>query len=45
VSILSGRRVPVGEEPNTDTQMPGLVTRVVDTQGHALLDTWITAIP
>lgn len=45
VSILSGRRVPAGEEPNNLFQMPPLVTRVPDTQGHALLDAWITDLP
>jgi hypothetical protein len=44
-SILSGRRVPITEEPNPSFQMPPLVTRVPDTQGHALLDSWITVIP
>jgi hypothetical protein len=44
-SILSGRRVPAGEEPNAGVQMPPLVTRAVDTQGHALLDAWINALP
>jgi hypothetical protein len=45
VSILSGRRVDAGEEPSSAIQMPPIVTRLPDTQGHALLDTWITAIP
>jgi len=41
-SILSGRRVPEGEMPASTQQMPPLVTRAVDTTGHAKLDTWIT---
>jgi hypothetical protein len=45
ISVLSGKRVPPGDEPNADSQMPPLVTRVVDTQGHAKLDAWITALP
>lgn len=45
VSILSGRRVPVGSEPSTAFQMPGLVTRVPDSAGHASLDAWINALP
>ena len=45
VSILSGRRVTGTDEPNPLVQMPPLVTRKVDTAGHALLDAWITVIP
>jgi hypothetical protein len=45
ISILSGQRNPIGEDPTPAVQMPPLVTHVVDTQGHALLDVWITAIP
>lgn len=45
VSILSGRRVTGAEEPNAQVQMPPLVTRAPDTQGHALLDAWINALP
>ncbi|MDB4933922.1 MAG: hypothetical protein JWP87_894 [Labilithrix sp.] len=45
VSILSGRRVVPPDEPNAVVQMPPVVTRVVDAQGHALLDAWITAMP
>jgi hypothetical protein len=45
VSILSGRRVTPPDEPNPIFQMPPLVTRQVDTAGHALLDAWITVIP
>ena len=44
MSILSGRRVTGTDEPNSGIQMPPLVTRQVDTAGHALLDAWITAI-
>ena len=44
-SILSGRRVTGTDEPNTAIQMPPLVTRQVDTAGHALLDAWITVLP
>ncbi|MBX3188379.1 MAG: hypothetical protein KF819_15285 [Labilithrix sp.] len=44
VSIVSGRRVPAGMDPNT-TQMPPIVTRVVDTAGHQQLDDWISVIP
>jgi hypothetical protein len=45
VSILSGRRVTPPDEPNPIFQMPPLVTRQVDTAGHALLDAWITVLP
>lgn len=45
VSILSGTRAPPGENPSSDVQMPPLVTRVVDAEGHAHLDAWITALP
>jgi hypothetical protein len=44
-SILSGRRATPPEEPNAIIQMPPLVTRQVDTAGHALLDAWIMALP
>ena len=44
-SILSGRRVPIGQDPNVAIQMPPLVTRQVDVAGHALLDAWISALP
>lgn len=44
-SILSGRRATGTEEPNAIIQMPPLVTRQVDTTGHALLDAWIMALP
>lgn len=45
VSILSGRRAPDGTTPTADQQMPPLVTRAVDTEGHAALDAWISALP
>lgn len=45
VSILSGRRAMGAEEPGPLIQMPPLVTRQVDTTGHALLDAWISALP
>ncbi len=44
-SLLSGRRVAPAEEPNADYQMPPLVTRTPDVNGHALLDAWINALP
>ncbi len=44
MSILSGRRAISPEEPNSNIQMPPLVTRQVDVAGHALLDDWITAV-
>lgn len=44
VSYLSGRRVGAGGNPNPKEQMPPIVTRLVDTKGHALLDTWIGAL-
>jgi hypothetical protein len=44
-SILSGRRATGTDEPNAIIQMPPLVTRQVDTTGHALLDAWIGALP
>ncbi len=45
VSYLSGRRVAADEVPNEKQQMPPIVTRLVDTAGHQLLDGWITALP
>jgi mono/diheme cytochrome c family protein len=44
VSILSGQRAPEGTEPNQNVQMPPLVTRMVDVQGHKLLTDWISAL-
>jgi hypothetical protein len=44
VSYLSGRRVDAQSQPN-QSQMPPIVTRLVDVNGHALLDDWITAMP
>lgn len=44
-SILSGRRAIAPESPNSEIQMPPLVTRTPDVQGHALLDAWINALP
>jgi hypothetical protein len=43
VAIISGRRVAVTEQPN-QTQMPPLVTRIVDTNGHKALTDWISVI-
>lgn len=45
ISILSGRRAPEGTTPTADQQMPPLVTRAVDVEGHAALDAWIGALP
>jgi hypothetical protein len=45
VSYLSGRRVPATGTPNEKEQMPPIVTRIVDTDGHAALDAWIAALP
>lgn len=44
VSILSGSRVPEGDEPSSAVQMPPLVTRSVDAIGHGKLDAWITQL-
>ncbi len=44
-SYLSGRRVAASGSPNAKEQMPPIVTRVVDANGHALLDAWISALP
>ena len=44
-SYLSGRRVGPTGNPNPKEQMPPSVTRLVDAKGHALLDTWIRALP
>ncbi|HEY8078575.1 MAG TPA: hypothetical protein VIF62_30805 [Labilithrix sp.] len=44
-SWLSGRRVPPPGMPTYEEQMPPIVTRVVDTTGHAKLDAWISALP
>lgn len=43
-SVLSGFRVPAGEDPD-DRQMPPVVTRAVDVAGHAALDAWIRTLP
>jgi len=45
VSYLSGRRVAASANPNEKEQMPPIVTRLIDISGHALLDTWISALP
>jgi hypothetical protein len=45
VSVLSGRRVPEDQEPSSTVQMPPIVTRAVDIEGHKLVDDWITALP
>lgn len=45
VSILSGRRAIAPVEANPIIQMPPLVSHVVDTQGHAALDAWISLLP
>jgi hypothetical protein len=45
VSILSGRRVAEGEEPNGSVQMPPIVSRAIDHAGHKLLDDWIASLP
>jgi hypothetical protein len=45
VSSLSGRRVGATGSPNEKEQMPPIVTRLVDANGHALLDAWIGALP
>lgn len=45
VSYLSGRRVAAGGSPTEKEQMPPIVTRLVDTKGHASLDAWISALP
>ena len=44
ISILSGYRVPPGQMP-TVAQMPPIVTRAVDHEGHQLLDDWINSLP
>ena len=43
VSFLSAARVPVGQAPGPNNQMPPVVTHVIDDVGHAQLDAWITA--
>jgi hypothetical protein len=45
VAMLVGRRVDAGQTPNQDVQMPPLVSRKVDADGHALLRAWIDALP
>jgi hypothetical protein len=45
VSVLSGSRAPEGTNPTVQTQMPPIVTHVVDTVGHQGLDDWINALP
>ena len=45
VSYLSGRRVGPMGNPTEKEQMPPIVSRLVDVQGHALLDAWISALP
>jgi hypothetical protein len=44
-SYLSGRRVGPTGSPNEKEQMPPIVTRLVDANGHALFDAWISALP
>ncbi|MCA9584188.1 MAG: hypothetical protein KC657_02405 [Myxococcales bacterium] len=44
-AYLSGRRVPPPGDPNSVEQMPPVVTRIVDTDGHKALTDWITALP
>lgn len=44
MSILSGRRVDPGSLPNGSVQMPPIVTRAVDQQGHQLLVDWISSM-
>lgn len=44
MSILSGRRVAPDEQPNGSVQMPPIVSRAVDQQGHQLLDEWISSL-
>ena len=43
MSVLSGFRVPTGQDPD-DRQMPPIVTRAVDVTGHAALDAWIATL-
>jgi mono/diheme cytochrome c family protein len=45
VSVDSGRRVPPDQTPSDRSQMPPLVSRLVDTVGHQKLDDWISALP
>jgi hypothetical protein len=45
LSILAGRRATGAMDPSADIQMPPVVTRAPDTQGVALLDAWINALP
>jgi len=44
-SYLSGRRVGPTGSPNEKEQMPPIVTRLVDANGHASFDAWISALP
>ena len=44
-AYLSGRRVGVSGTPNEKEQMPPIVSRLVDTKGHALFEAWISALP
>jgi hypothetical protein len=44
-SVLSGKRAIAPEQPTVQTQMPPLITHVVDTVGHQELDDWINALP
>jgi hypothetical protein len=44
VSILSGERAPDGVPPTSQTQMPPIVSHVVDVVGHSFLDDWIMAL-
>ncbi len=45
VSVLSHRRVPADQTPSDKTQMPPLVSRIIDPAGLQKLDDWIGALP
>lgn len=45
VSVLSHARVPADQTPSDKTQMPPLVSRLVDPVGVQKLDDWISALP
>ena len=45
ISVLAHARVPADGTPSDKTQMPPLVSRIVDPVGLQKLDDWITALP
>jgi hypothetical protein len=45
VSVLAHSRVPANQTPSDKTQMPPLVSRIVDQTGLQKVDDWISGLP